>query len=83
MSMSWSERAARRGAITEGEFLTEMREAGFMVVKTRPEDLWEFAHPDTPRQRYVIKSRPIEPYSQALPRLKAELDKARRHAYAK
>ncbi len=75
---SYTERNARRGGITEDEFLERMKTAGFQVWGTpRPGFMWEFTHPDTPRRLYSMAIR--ETFSAALARFEGELPQAWPH----
>jgi hypothetical protein len=75
MSMSWTDRAALRGAISERLFLSAMREAGFRTILPRHGYTWEFRHPATGERCYSVPF--TERYSAALPRLRHELEAAR------
>lgn len=71
MARGYQDRSLKSGArMSEAEFLTEMRKAGFQVVETRPNAEWEFVHPQTEDRRYLML--PKTQYSDALARILKE-----------
>lgn len=74
--MSYTERAARRGAMPFLEFEAAMVRLGFTEVSTHHLDVaHEYTHPAARQQRFIMA--PGEKYSIAFARLRSELEAAR------
>lgn len=70
-TLSWTERAQRRGAVTEREFLAAMKRLGFALTDPLPDCIWTFTHPLTGARRYAMRNG--ETYRVALPRFQTAL----------
>lgn len=73
--ISYTERAARRGAIAFLEFEAEMIRLGFVEEPPQGGMLHEYTHPAAKHQRFVMPSG--ERYSIALERFRSELEAAK------
>jgi hypothetical protein len=69
--MSWTERAQRRGYVSEKEFLDTMDRLGFAQVDPMPDCLWTFTHVLTGPRRYPMRNG--ETYRVTLERFRAAL----------
>jgi hypothetical protein len=75
--MSFSERARRRGAMTEARFLEAMRERGFSEIEPREGAMFEFSHPEAPGRVFFMAMRRGDTFSRALCRIAGELEAMR------
>lgn len=73
---SWSDRYARRGGMSLGEFLAELRSKGFVEEWARPGHAYEFSHPDAGDWTFVVRS---ESFATAAGRLVGELEAHREY----
>jgi hypothetical protein len=71
MTLSWTERQARRGAVTEREFLATMDRLGFSLTDPLPDCIWTFTHAFTGARRYAVRNG--ETYRVALERFRTAL----------
>jgi hypothetical protein len=70
--LSYTERALRRGAISQPELLAELDRLGFTAIKPRSNALAEYRHPDAGGHLFTVWLKEFS-YSRALERLRLEL----------
>lgn len=68
--MGYEDRRARRGAMSQDEFVRSMWALGFREVTPAKGVIWEFVHSDTGERRYI--ARDPDPLGELLQRFQRE-----------